>query len=93
MVIKSSGIFIKPMMPKIKIEGKMLGIIARIDKLNDLKINKNRSNYVGKKTLQIDPLTLRGDGYVFSHDHNLVFKCYQQSLLKLQNQNSTLSTI
>jgi hypothetical protein len=28
-------------MPKIKIEGKMLGIIARIDKLNDLKINKN----------------------------------------------------
>jgi hypothetical protein len=32
MVIKSSGIFIKPMMPKIKIEGKMLGIIARIDR-------------------------------------------------------------
>jgi hypothetical protein len=28
-------------MPKIKIEGNVLGIIARIDKLNDLKINKN----------------------------------------------------
>jgi hypothetical protein len=41
MVIKSSGMFINPMMPRIKIDGKVLGISANKDKLNDLKINKN----------------------------------------------------
>jgi hypothetical protein len=40
--------------PKIKIEGKMLGIIARIDKLNDLKINKNIIKII-KNTAPLSP--------------------------------------
>ena len=53
MVIKSSGIFISPIMPRINIDGKVLGISAKIDKLTDLNINKNMIKITEKTTAMV----------------------------------------
>ena len=52
-VIKSSGILAKPIMPKMKSDGKVFGIKANMDKLTDLKTNKNIMKIMPKTTVMV----------------------------------------
>ena len=50
-VIRSRGMLKIPIIPRINNEGRVLGIKASTDKLNDLNINKNITNIIAKTTM------------------------------------------